>query len=227
MRILLVDDDVELAAMLKEFFNAEGIDLVVAGTGKKAIEYLEEHFSAILLDIMLPDMSGIEFLREIRRENNIPIIMLTAKGDNVDRVIGLELGADDYVPKPCYPRELIARVRAVLRRFDDKEVYENESKDLIYNQFKLSPSKRLVTYKHKMIELTASEFNLLEVLFRNYNHVVTKDELSEKGIGRKRQIYDRSVDVHISNVRQKLIQATDHSITIETVRGVGYKLKFK
>lgn len=223
MRILLVDDDHELAIMLKQFFLGEGVEAVIAGTGKEAVAQLSNNFNAIILDIMLPDVSGIELLREIRKTNNIPIIMLTAKGDNIDRVIGLELGADDYVPKPCYPRELMARLKAVLRRFDEKETLEEEdNKDIVFYGLKLSPTKRMVDYKNQILDLTASEFNLLEVLLKNFGTVVSKDELSEKGIGRKRQIYDRSVDVHISNVRQKLHALTNEKITIETIRGVGY-----
>ncbi|SET51713.1 response regulator transcription factor [Thorsellia anophelis] len=227
MRILLVDDDHELSIMLQEFLKGEGIETMIAATGHEAINLLESFsYNAILLDIMLPDISGIELLRQIRKNNKIPILMLTAKGDNIDRVIGLELGADDYIPKPCFPRELIARLRAVLRRYDDREGFDSETRDLFLHGLKLSPTRRSVEYKNSSIELTASEFNLLEVLIRNFESVVSKDELSEKGIGRKRQIYDRSVDVHISNLRQKLQAATEENITVETVRGVGYTLKF-
>lgn len=226
MRILLVDDDHELSIMLQEFMNGEGFNTTIASTGYEAIMQLENFsFNAILLDIMLPDISGIELLRQIRKTNKIPILMLTAKGDNIDRVIGLELGADDYIPKPCYPRELVARLKAVLRRFESKDGFDNETSDLILYGLKLSPTRRNVEFKTTFIDLTASEFNLLEVLMRNHETVVSKDELSEKAIGRKRQIYDRSVDVHISNLRQKLHSATEESITIDTVRGVGYILK--
>lgn len=226
MKILLVDDDQELGDMLQEYLSGEGIEATIVYNGQDALTQVnKDNYKAVILDIMLPDISGIEVLRQIRKNSRIPIIMLTAKGDNIDRVIGLEMGADDYMPKPCYPRELIARLKAVLRRFEEKTEAPPENVDIEVSGLSLSPTRRVVEYQGKELELTASEFNLLEILLKNPERVVSKDELSEKGIGRKRQIYDRSVDVHISNVRQKLHAATLDKITIETVRSVGYTIR--
>jgi two-component system OmpR family response regulator len=179
----------------------------------------------MILDIMLPDMSGIDVLREVRKKSRLPIIMLTAKGDNIDRVIGLEMGADDYVPKPCYPRELVARLRAVLRRFEEQPEAVDKVSVLSFNELTLNPSTRSSAWQGKAFDLTASEFNLLELLLRSPERVVSKDELSEKGLGRPREAYDRSVDVHISNIRQKLGALTDNRLSIETVRSIGYRIR--
>ncbi|MET1028942.1 MAG: response regulator transcription factor, partial [Dongiaceae bacterium] len=156
----------------------------------------------------------------------IPIIMLTAKGDNIDRVVGLEMGADDYVPKPCYPRELVARLRAVLRRTggDPAEAAHGTDDLLSDGALNLSPRQREVRWNGQAIDLTVSEFNMLELLLRSGDKVVTKDELSERALGRPREAYDRSVDVHMSNLRQKLSQVAGESVQIGTVRGIGYRL---
>ncbi|CNF30523.1 putative two-component system response regulator [Yersinia enterocolitica] len=175
---------------------------------------------------MLPDMSGIDVLRQVRKKSRLPIIMLTAKGDNIDRVIGLEMGADDYMPKPCYPRELVARLRAVLRRFDEHpDVSSGDDGVITHGDLTLNPSTRSSEWQGKPFDLTASEFNLLELLLRSPDRVVTKDELSDKGLGRPREAYDRSVDVHISNIRQKLAALPGSTLNIETVRSIGYRIK--
>lgn len=152
--------------------------------------------------------------------------MLTAKGDNIDRVIGLEMGADDYMPKPCYPRELVARLRAVLRRFDEHpDVPSGDDGVITHGDLTLNPSTRSSEWQGKPFDLTASEFNLLELLLRSPDRVVTKDELSDKGLGRPREAYDRSVDVHISNIRQKLAALPGSTLNIETVRSIGYRIR--
>lgn len=226
MKILLVDDDVELGTMLSQYLIGEGFDASLVLTGKAGVEGgLSGDYTAMILDIMLPDMSGIDVLRQVRQNSRIPVIMLTAKGDNIDRVIGLEMGADDYMPKPCYPRELVARLRAVLRRFEEQAPVA-EKKDLIsWGDLVLNPATRISEWKNQPFDLTASEFNLLDLLLRSPDRVVSKDELSEKGLGRPREAYDRSVDVHISNIRQKLSQLTGDNINIETVRSIGYRIR--
>lgn len=152
--------------------------------------------------------------------------MLTAKGDNIDRVIGLEMGADDYMPKPCYPRELVARLRAVLRRFDEHpDALSADDSVITHSDLMLNPSTRSSEWQGKPFDLTASEFNLLELLLRSSERVVTKDELSDKGLGRPREAYDRSVDVHISNIRQKLAALPGNTLNIETVRSIGYRIR--
>ncbi|AYM91358.1 DNA-binding response regulator [Serratia sp. 3ACOL1] len=226
MKILLVDDDLELGTMLSEYLTAEGFNASLVLTGKAGVDgALSGEYVAMILDIMLPDMSGIDVLREVRKKSRLPIIMLTAKGDNIDRVIGLEMGADDYVPKPCYPRELVARLRAVLRRFEEQPEAVDKVSVLSFNELTLNPSTRSSAWQGKTFDLTASEFNLLELLLRSPERVVSKDELSEKGLGRPREAYDRSVDVHISNIRQKLGALTDNRLSIETVRSIGYRIR--
>ncbi|OMQ21885.1 response regulator transcription factor [Serratia oryzae] len=226
MKILLVDDDLELGTMLSEYLTAEGFDASLVLTGKDGVVgALSGNYTAMILDIMLPDMSGIEVLREVRRKSRLPIIMLTAKGDNIDRVIGLEMGADDYVPKPCYPRELVARLRAVLRRFEEQPEAVDKDSALVFGELILNPSTRITQWQGQAFDLTASEFNLLELLLRSPERVVSKDELSEKGLGRPREAYDRSVDVHISNIRQKLGALTGNQLSIETVRSIGYRIR--
>lgn len=226
MKILLVDDDVELGTMLSQYLIAEGFDAQLVLTGSAGIEgALSGAYTALILDIMLPDMSGIDVLRQVRQKSRIPVIMLTAKGDNIDRVIGLEMGADDYMPKPCYPRELVARLRAVLRRFEEQPPPPESKEPLRWSELSLNPATRVSEWQGRPFDLTASEFNLLDLLLRAPDRVVSKDELSEKGLGRPREAYDRSVDVHISNIRQKLSALTADSINIETVRSIGYRIR--
>lgn len=227
MKILLVDDDVELGTMLREYLNGEGFNAERVLTGKEGIDgALSGDYTALILDIMLPDMSGIDVLRQVRKKSRLPIIMLTAKGDNIDRVIGLEMGADDYMPKPCYPRELVARLRAVLRRFEEHpDLSSTDDSVIMQGDLTLNPSTRSSEWQGKPFDLTASEFNLLELLLRSPDRVVTKDELSDKGLGRPREAYDRSVDVHISNIRQKLAALPGNTLNIETVRSIGYRIR--
>ena len=226
MKILLVEDDQELGQMLSQYLAGEGMNTDVITHGKRAIEVINQtHYDAMILDIMLPDISGIDVLRQVRQHHRLPIIMLTAKGENIDRVIGLEMGADDYMPKPCYPRELVARLRSVMRRFEEIPVVANDNQPLVLKELVLNPAMRSVTWQQQAIDLTASEFNLLELLLVAGDRVVSKDELSEKALGRTREAYDRSVDVHISNIRQKIAKTTQDQIFIETVRSIGYKIR--
>lgn len=222
-RVLLVDDDVELSVLLSEYLDPEGFAVSVASNGRDGLSLaLSGQYDAVILDIMLPQLSGIEVLRRLRRESQIPVIMLTAKGDNVDRVVGLELGADDYVPKPYYPRELVARLRAVLRR--QPASAEPAPGVLSFGSLEAETGSRRVQVDGRPMQVTASEFNMLVTLLRSGDRVSTKDELSLKVLGRVRQPYDRSIDVHISNLRQKL-QALGSQAEIETVRGFGYRLR--
>lgn len=222
-RILIVDDDADLGAMLTEYLEAEGFETRAVHDGIKGTdEALSGKYDAVILDIMLPGRDGVEVLQRIRQASRVPVIMLTAKGDQVDRVVGLELGADDYMPKPCYPRELVARLRAVLRRVG--EAPADEADELRCGKLLARIPQRAVDWDGQPVELTVSEFNFLEMLLRAGDRVVTKDELSERALGRVREPYDRSVDVHMSHLRQKLAQAAGEAITIETVRGVGYRM---
>ncbi|CUU24842.1 DNA-binding response regulator [Duffyella gerundensis] len=226
MKILLVDDDLELGTLLSEYLIGEGFDATLVLTGSAGVAgALSGHYTAMILDIMLPDMSGIDVLRQVRQKSRLPVIMLTAKGDNIDRVIGLEMGADDYMPKPCYPRELVARLRAVLRRIEEQAPVPDRKEVIRWGELTLNPATRMTEWQQKPFDLTASEFNLLDLLLRAPDRVVSKDELSEKGLGRPREAYDRSVDVHISNIRQKLSALTADHVTIETVRSIGYRIR--
>ncbi len=225
MEILLIDDDVGLGEMLKEYLESEGFRVSVALTGERGVEAaLSGRFAAVILDVMLPRMSGLDVLRTLRRSSAyLPVIMLTAKGDNVERVLGLEMGADDYLPKPCYPRELLARLRAVLRRSRSQDAPPPD--ELVLGLLSLHSAQHRVSWGGQNVELTASEFQLLELLLRAAGRVLSKDELCEQVLRRKREAYDRSIDVHVSNLRLKLQAAGATAVQIETVRGIGYRLE--
>ncbi len=221
-KLLLTDDDVELVGMLKEYLQQEGFDVTVAHDGVTAEQYvLAGHFDLMILDVMMPVQDGIQTLRNIRANSTIPVIMLTAKGDNNDKITGLELGADDYVPKPCTPRELVARVRAILRR-----IQSNTSRTYVITvgDLKVWSSQRRAEWQNHVLDLTSTEFNLLEILARHAGAVVTKDELSLQALGRPLAKFDRSIDVHLSSIRQKIAQYSDNPNVIQTVYRMGYQL---
>lgn len=222
-KILLIDDDVELAGMLTEYLEQEGFDMIAIHEGESGLqEAISGQYDLVVLDVMLPGMKGIEVLNRIRLESQIPVLMLTAKGDDVDRIVGLESGADDYVPKPCTPRELVARVRAILRRFDSSNTSQQHDDKIIEGALTFWPKQRKVAWQDHLLDLTSTEFNLLEVLALNAGAIVSKKELSEKGLGRPLARFDRSIDVHVSSIRQKLSNLQDGRSVIQTVRGVGY-----
>lgn len=223
--LLIVDDDTELSAMLSEYMEAEGFTVERAFDGKSGEQKaLTGQYDAVVLDVMMPELDGFEVLRRIRSESSVPVLMLTAKGDDVDRIVGLEIGADDYLPKPFNPRELLARLRAVLRRSQgtDHPVVQKENIFRI-GSLQLISSSRTALVDEQPIDLTSSEFNLLYTLVKQAGHVVSKESLSEQGLGRTLEKYDRSIDMHMSNLRKKM---TEHSLgeMIITVRGQGYQL---
>ncbi|HUO23811.1 MAG TPA: response regulator transcription factor [Caulobacteraceae bacterium] len=221
-RVLLVDDDGAANEMLREYLETEGFFVSVAETGAEGLAAaLSGAYEAVVLDVMLPQMNGIEVLRRLRLESQIPVIMLTAKGDNVDKVVGLELGADDYVAKPYFPRELVARLRAVLRRHPAAAA--GHPATLSLGTLEAETESRRAHVNGKALRLTTSEFNILVMLLRSRDRVSTKEELSLKVLGRARSAYDRSIDAHVSNLRQKL-HAAGCEAEIETVRGLGYRL---
>jgi DNA-binding response OmpR family regulator len=218
-RVLLADDDVELSGMLTEYLEREGFSVTAVHDGESAARLAASgDFQIVVLDVMMPGIDGVEALRRIRQSSRIPVIMLTARGDDVDRIVGLELGADDYVTKPCTPRELAARLRAILRRVQPQA---DSAAPLTAGALTLWPQKRQVEWHGKAVELTSTEFNVLEVLMRNAGRVVSKREISEQALGRPLARFDRSIDVHLSSIRQKLGAA---GALIHTVRGVGYQL---
>jgi DNA-binding response OmpR family regulator len=224
-RVLLIDDDVELAELLKAYLEREGFSVQLAADGEQGVqEALRGEFAIVILDVMMPRLNGIEVLRGIRAHSRLPVLMLTAKGDDVDRIVGLELGADDYVPKPCTPRELVARLRAILRRTEEAAKPGQRREPLQSGPLQIWPAQRRAQCQGRILELTSTEFNLLEVLVRNAGRVVSKQELSEQGLGRALARYDRSIDVHVSSIRHKLAQVCGDRSWIQTIRGLGYQL---
>jgi DNA-binding response OmpR family regulator len=221
VRVLLIDDDVRLFELLASYLDQNGFAVTVAADGLKGLAVLEAGtFDAVLLDVMMPGLDGIEVCKRIRQKNNIPIVMLTAKGDETDRVVGLELGADDYMAKPFSPRELLARLRAVLRRARPEAASERLSAGAIA----IDVPARAVTLNRKPVELTGIEFDILVALVRRAGRVVAREALlSEAGRG---DVYvnERTVDVHVSHLRQKLGDDPRSPRVIKTVRGVGYVL---
>lgn len=223
--ILLADDDTVLSDLLKTFFEQEGFSVVQVYDGQSAVEFAQKNsFALIILDVMMPVMNGFDALRALRQFDQTPVIMLTARGEDIDRIVGLEMGADDYLPKPCNPRELVARVRAVLRRTQNPQAQSDDSEPspLSSGGLHLNELNRTVTLSDEPLELTSTEFNVLSVLLKNAGSIVNKEQLSELALGRKLSLYDRSLDMHISNLRKKLGRHEDGSSRIKTVRGVGY-----
>lgn len=221
-KILIIDDDVELITLLVDYFTLEGFEASPAHTGTEGLEILEhKQFDLIILDVMMPGISGVQTLQRIREKWRTPVLMLTARGDPVDRILGLELGADDYVPKPCSPRELVARIRAILRRSAGGE---NSRGPVQLGELMIDMAQRRATYKDKPIPLTGTELSLLEMLARSAGEPVAKADIYPRILGRPMGRYDRAIDVHISAIRHKLAQEGVSDIAIESVRGVGYQL---
>ncbi len=225
--MLLIDDDVELCEMLTEYLGSEGFGIDIKHDGESGVEKaLSNHYEIIILDVMLPALNGFEVLQRIRAKSLTPVLMLTARGDDVDRIVGLEMGADDYLPKPFNPRELVARLRAILRRQQQSLSEENKSKSidkLHVGELEIYPSSRQVKLSGETIHLTSTEYNLLELLVKNTGHLVTKEILSEQALNRKLTSYDRSIDMHMSNIRRKLDDNVNEQPLIKTVRGIGYQ----
>lgn len=217
MRILIVDDDEELAGLLTELLTREGFRVECQTDGRRGLTAaLSGGYDLLVLDVMLPGLDGFEILKRVRRESKIPVLMLTARGEDEDRIIGLELGADDYLSKPFNTRELVARIRAILRRLEPREA----AGKLEINGILIDPGNREVSRSGDRVEVTTFEFDILEVLMRAAGRVVSRDELMEELYGRKATPFDRSVDMHISHLRKKLEQGKP---LIKTVRGVGYQ----
>lgn len=217
--ILLADDDRELSELLQEFLEQEGFDVCAAHDGPSALEVARTPgLGAVVLDIMMPGMNGIEVLKQLRKESAVPVIMLTARGEDMDRILGLELGADDYLPKPCNPRELAARLRAVLRRAGGPSV----PGVVVIDDLKLVPASRQLLRGDGLVELTSTEFSVIQCLLQRAGSVVSKRDLYLAALGREPVRHDRSIDMHVSNLRRKLGPATDGRDRIETVRGIGY-----
>jgi DNA-binding response OmpR family regulator len=221
-KILIIDDDTELCALVTEYLSGDGflVDSVHSGDRGLARALKTEHV-LVVLDVMLPGLNGLEVLRRLRATTRTPVLLLTARGEDVDRILGLELGADDYLPKPFNPRELVARIRAILRRTQTPAVAALPSL-LQVGDVELDTSTRMVRQAGVAIDLTSVEFNLLEVLLRFAGQVISREKLADAALGRKFAPFDRSIDMHVSKVRKKLGDTGGAGDHIKTVRGVGY-----
>lgn len=225
-RILLADDDFELCEMLKEYLAAEGFTLVAAHDGETALVRAHaSQFDLIILDVMMPRKNGFDVLRDLRSSISTPVLMLTARGEDVDSILGLELGADDYLAKPCNPKVLVARIRAILRRAENHRARSGATtaEILQFGDLQVHCGTRTVICQGKTIDMTSTEYCVLEALLRDAGHVVSKANLSERALERKLSPYDRSLDMHVSNLRKKLSPLPDGQDRIVTVRGVGYQ----
>lgn len=236
-KILLVDDDVELTNLLAELLSLEGFDIHVVHNGQEALTELElQTYDIILLDIMMPVLNGIETLKQLRQKLTTPVLMLSARDDDIDRVLGLELGADDYLPKPFNDRELVARIKAILRRTagnsplatdvitPSSQTAEENSKQLSFGGVELHPGRQQAIFEGKDLELTGTEFTLLQMLMRNPGQILSRELLSLEILGKRLTPYDRAIDMHISNLRKKLPERNDNLPWFKTLRGRGYLL---
>jgi DNA-binding response OmpR family regulator len=222
--VLLIDDDTELTGLLGEYLEQQGFKVTIAADGERALgRILEARADIVILDIMMPKVDGIQVLRRIRAESAVPVLMLTARGDEADRIIGLDLGADDYLAKPCSPAELAARLRAILRRAQPGEGAASEATGVQREgPLCLDRARRLASWAGKPIALTGVEFNILEVLVAQVGRPVSRGDLSLQGLGRPLAAYDRAVDVHVSSIRQKIGSFDGGRAPIQSLRGVGY-----
>jgi two-component system response regulator CpxR len=222
--ILLIDDDVELCSMLTEYLGRYGFLVTAVHRGDSGLSAaLERPYALVLLDVMLPGLDGFEVLRRIRTASAVSVLLLTARGEDVDRIVGLEIGADDYLSKPFNPRELLARVRAILRRATVNPV-KTEPGLLRAEGLELNPAARTVHFNGASVDLTDVEFALLEALMRAPGTVVTREDISEGVLGRKFHPFDRSLDMHVSRLRRKLADSGAPEAQVKTIRGVGYQL---
>jgi two-component system response regulator CpxR len=225
-RILLADDDTELTEMLSQYLGAEGFTVEAAHDGEAALTRARSGgFDLVVLDVMMPRKSGFDVLRELRAHSLMPVLMLTARDEDVDSIVGLELGADDYLPKPCNPRVLVARIRAILRRAVGNQAGAEPGgpHTLTFGDLEMHTGMRRVTRGGEPVALTSTEYSVLEVLLRAAGHAVSKADLSERALGRKLTRYDRSLDMHVSSLRRKLGALPGGEERITTVRGVGYQ----
>ncbi len=224
-RVLIVDDDSELGELLGEYLLNEGLSLEFAQDGNTGLKQaLSGHYSLVILDVMLPGLNGFEVLRQLRAQSHVPVLMLTARGDDIDRIVGLEIGADDYLPKPFNPRELVARVHAILRRTHDGAESEPPNSDiLVVGDVELDSRARVVRRDGELIDMTTAEFDLLRVLLNGAGQVVPREQLFQDVLGREFAVFDRSIDNHVSSLRRKLGARVKGVERIKSVRNVGYQ----
>jgi two-component system, OmpR family, response regulator CpxR len=223
--ILMIDDDVALTQLVAEYLQLDGYQFRAVHQGPEGLALAKSNaFQLVLLDIMLPGMDGLTLLNQLRQHSYCPVLMLTARGDEIDRVVGLELGADDYLAKPFSPRELVARIKAILRRVElIQQQQQPQLSSVQVNQLRLDSAKRQIYVQDTALVLTATEYQILELLMRHAGDVVSKEDLSQLALGKRLQLYDRSLDMHISNIRKKIAHY-DETEKIQTLRGLGYVL---
>lgn len=221
-QILLIDDDLGLAELLAQLLELEGFSLTLAHDGEAGLHLaLSQQFDLILLDVMLPKLNGFEVLKALRAKKQTPVLMLTARGDEIDRVVGLEIGADDYLPKPFNDRELVARIKAIIRR-TSQPLDDHQPSIIEFADIKLDPSRQEVVCQDQLLILTGTEFSLLYHMIQHSGEVLSKDNLSENVLGKKLMPFDRSLDMHLSNLRKKLPERADGRPRVKTLRGKGY-----
>lgn len=226
-KLLLVDDDIELVELLTELLRLEGFQVEIAHNGQQALNKLDSSYDLVLLDIMMPVLNGVETLKQLRQRFDIPVMMLTARGNEIDRVLGLELGADDYLPKPFNDRELVARIKAILRRTaaNSSEVKKAALQDVTvieYEGITLQIGSQQAFYAGKNLNLTSTEFALLQILIANPGRILSREYLNMKVLSKPLTPFDRAIDMHMSNLRKKLPQKADGSSWFKTLRGRGY-----
>ncbi len=223
--LLIIDDDTELCALLAEFLEREGFQTTLEHDGLRGLELaLNGAFALIVLDLMLPSLDGFALLKLLRVKSRVPVLMLTARGEDVDRIVGLELGADDYLPKPFNPRELVARIRAILRRAGSRAARGAATDVVEVGPIKLNMGNHQVRIAGENVVLTGAELRVLELLMRSAGQVISRDSLTEQALGRRLAAYDRSIDTHISNLRRKLNLLSGKDPEIKNIRGSGYIL---
>ncbi len=223
--VLVIDDDVELCSLVSRFLVREGFQIDAVNGGAQGIERaLSGEYALVVLDVMMPEMSGFDVLRRIRAESPMPVLMLTARGDALDRVLGLEMGADDYLPKPFSPPELAARIRAILRRAkpSGQQPRTPDASTISIGDIELDSGARVVRHGHQLVNLTTVEFDLLETLMRAAGQVVNREKLTRDILGREFSPFDRSIDTHVCNLRKKIGPLADGTDRIKGVRGIGY-----
>lgn len=223
---LIVDDDEKFCRLLREYLQPFGFHVSEAHTGLSGLRQLSEsHFDVVILDLMLPGMNGLEVLRSLGPHRRVPILMLTARGDEPDRIVGLEMGADDYLPKTASPREILAHLRAITRRANERERLDEEPKEIANGNLRIDAAARTATLRGKSISLTSFEFDLLLALARSAGRIRTRDQLLQEIASRPQSNFDRSIDVHISSLRRKLQDAPRDPAFIVTIRNTGYMMR--
>lgn len=223
-KIVLLDDDREFTDLLTEYLSGDGFDVFATADPARGLHEADAgRCNLLLLDVMLGAINGFDVLRRVRAQTDLPVIMLTARGDDMDRILGLELGADDYVPKPFHPRELAARIRAILRRVQHGETPAARAQQpFVIDDLRIEPASRRVLRNNQPVQLTGVEFSLLELLARASGQLITREELFRRVLGREIVPFDRSIDMHVSNLRRKLGRSVGGVERIQSIRGVGY-----